>query len=57
MSKTKGKGRSTKKKKRKETEEQAPIRYYTDYREALFELLADMKAIGKFCVTLQVFKW
>ena len=56
MSKTKGKGRSTAKKKkiRKETEEQAPMR---DYREAL---LADMKAIGKFClcsVTLQVFKW
>ena len=59
MSKTKGKGRSTakkkKEKKRKETEKQAPMR---DYREAL---LADMKAIGKFClssaVTLQVFKW
>ena len=59
MSKTKGKGRSTakkkkKKKKRKETDEQAPMR---DYREAL---LADTKAIGKFClcsVTLQVFKW
>ena len=57
MSKTKGKERSTKKKKRKETEEKAPMRDYTDYREAL---LADMKAIGKFClcsVTLQVFKW
>ena len=54
MSKTKGKGRSTAKKKRKETDEQAPMR---DYREVL---LADMKAIGKFClcsVTLQVFKW
>ena len=41
-------------KKRKETEEQAPM---GDYREAL---VADMKAIGKFClcsVTLQVFKW
>ena len=54
MSKTKGKERSTKKKKRKETEEQAPMR---NYREAL---LADIKAIGKFClcsVTMQVFKW
>ena len=30
--------------KRKETEEQAPMR---DYREAL---VADMKAIGKFCL-------
>ena len=43
-----------KRKKRKETEEQAPMR---DYRDAL---LADMQAIGKFClcsVTLQVFKW
>ena len=43
-----------KKEKRKETEEQAPMR---DYREAL---VANMKAIGKFClcsVTLQVFKW
>ena len=57
MGKTKGKGLSTKqkkKKKRKETDEQAPMR---DYREAL---LADMNAIGKFClcsVTLQLFKW
>ena len=57
MGKTKGKKRSTKKKKkkkekkRKETVEQAAMR---DYRQAL---VADMKAIGEFClcsVTLQV---
>ena len=47
--KTKGKEHSTKKKKKeKETEEQATMR---DYRDAL---LADMKAICKFCLCLNV---
>ena len=52
MGKTKGKKRST-----KTTKEEKKRRSKRDYREAL---LADMKAIDKFClcsVTLQIFKW